>query len=162
MGGSATGSGKINTLPIGDALDLSIHVRHPEFANFLRVVSGYNSASKLGRLDIQGRLNGGLENVSMTGMIAKAGNVDLRGDLEVGFGGLRPQINANLTGKNIVIDKFLPRNNRSSYWLGLKNRPVSAHRRSASWSTVPFDLSGLAKIDANVGMKSPSNKFQSL
>jgi uncharacterized protein involved in outer membrane biogenesis len=160
VGGSATGSGKINILPIGDALDLSVRVRHPELARLLRVMGGYNPASKLGRLDIQGRLIGGSKSVSMTDIIAKAGSVDLRGKVEVGFGGLRSQINANLTGGNIVIDPFLPKKRRLSYWLGLKIRPVATRRGGTSWSTDPIDLSRLADIDANVVLKSPSISFK--
>ena len=160
VGGSATVSGKINTLPIGDLFDLLVHVNHPDVANLLRSMGGYNPAGKVGSLDIKGHLLGGLKGVSLNGVTAKAGNVDLQGDVAIEFDGVRPQINANLTGGNITIDPFLPARRNASFWPGLKIRPVVTRRQISGWSTDPIDLSGLAGIDAKVALKSPSVKYE--
>ena len=159
-GGSAALSGKINTLPVGDTVDLSLLIRHSNLARLLRTLGGYRPAGKVGGLDVQARLRGGAEGFSLTGLTAKVGDVVLRGDVVVGLGGPRPGIKAKLTGGAIVIDPFLPAQKTASLWPGLKIIPVATRRGGARWSTDPIDLSGLGGIDAQVALKTPSLQFE--
>ena len=159
-GGNAALSGKINTLPVGDLADMSVRVRHPNLARLLRTLGGYRPAGKVGKLDVQARLRGGAKGVSLTGLVAKAGDVALRGDVVVGLGGRNPNIKAKLVGGAIVIDPFLPAQRTASLWPGLKIIPVATRRRVARWSIDPIDLSGLDGIDAEVALKTPSLQFE--
>ena len=160
MGGSAAVSGKVNTLPIGETLDLSVRIIHPEISQLLRTTGGYNPVSKVGSLDLQGRLIGGAKSISLKSIKGKFGNVDLFGDVFIGLGSVRPQINANLTGGKIVIDQFLPDKKSAFYWQGLRVRNVATRRGVSHWSTDPIDFSILADIDSNVILKSPSIKYK--
>jgi uncharacterized protein involved in outer membrane biogenesis len=159
-GGSAAVSGRINTLPISDTLDMSVQVRHPNLSRLMRTLAGYRPAGKVGKLDIQARLRGGSKGVTLTGLVAKAGNIELRGDVVVGLGGPNPDIKAKLTGGPIVIDPFLPAQKTASLWPGLKIIPVATRRRGARWSTDPIDLSGLGGINARVTLKTPSLQYR--
>ena len=160
LGGTAAVSGKINTLPIGDLLDLSLRLSHPNFAHLLRIVSNYNPVGKLGSLDVQGRLIGGGGTLSFKEMIAKAGSADLRGDVFIRLDSKRPKINADLSGRNIIIDPFLPENKSASFWPELRIRPVATRKHFSSWSTQPIDLSRLSGVDAKLTLKSPSIKYK--
>ena len=162
-GGTAALSGKINTLPIGDTLDMSVRIRHPDLARLMRTLGGYRPAGKVGKLDIQARLRGGAKGVSLTGLSVKAGSVALSGDVVVGLGGPKPDIKAKLTGGTIIIDPFLPAKRTASLWPewpGLKIIPVATRRRTARWSTDPIDLSGLDGINAQLALKTPSLQYE--
>jgi len=162
-GGSAALAGSINTLPVGDLADLSVHLRHPNLARLMGSLAGYRPAGKVGDLDVQARLRGGPKGVSLTGLTAKAGDIALRGDVVVGLDGPRPDVKAKLTGSAIVLDAFLPAAKSASLWPGwpgLKIIPVATRSGGTRWSTDPIDLSGLSGIDAQVALTTPSLQFE--
>lgn len=164
-GGSAAVSGKLNTLPVGDMADVTLNVRHPNLARLLRTaVAGYRPSGKIGALNVQARLRGGLNELTLTGMSIKAGAVDMTGDVVVGLSGPRPNIKANLNAGAFVVDPFLPAKKTAALigplWNGLKIIPVATRRRSSRWSTDPIDLSGLDGIDGQIVLKSPSLQYE--
>jgi len=160
VGGIAAVSGKINTLPIGETFDLSLRVSHPEMSHLIRSIGGYKPVAKVGPIDIQGQLIGSAKNMALKGITAKAGNIDLRGNILIGLEGQRPQIKADLTSGKIIIDPFLPKKRSASYWRGLKTRSVATRSGVLNWSIDPIDLSGMADIDASVILKSPSINYK--
>jgi len=164
-GGSVAVSGTLNTLPIGDMADVTLHVRHPKLARLLTsVVAGYQPSGEIGALDVQARLRGGPKQIALTGLTLKAGAANVAGDVVVDLSGPRASIKTNLTAGPIVIDPFLPAKKTAalmdSVWPGLKIIPAATRRGNSRWSTDPIDLSGLDGIDAQVALKSPSLQFE--
>jgi len=178
-GGQVRVRGSVNMVPVGDMVDLTVNAEYPQLARLLRAVGGgYRPAGKVGGLDFEARLRGGLKGLTLAGIKAKIGPSPINGDVVVGFGGPRPDIKANLTAGALVLDPFLPAKKTASLWPRVKAIPAAwpglrrpaaegmsplaalAARRAAPWSRDPIDLSGLAGIDAELALKSPSIQFQ--
>ncbi len=174
-GGTVSVKGPLNMLPVGDMADLAVTANVPDLARLARVLgTGYRPSGKIGGLALQARLKGGVKGMTITGITAKAGTVDVNGDAVVGLQGPRPVIKANLMAGAIILDPFLPAQKSASLWDGLKVLPAAfgagllsnedgplvraATRRGGEverWSRDPIDLSGLSGVDAEITLKSP-------
>ncbi len=185
-GGTVALSGPVNTLPVGNRVDFSLKAAFPDLARLARALGAdYRPAGKIGGLDLQARLRGGPKELTLTGMTAKIGAVQVTGDVVVGLEGPRPNIKANLSAGALVIDPFLPIGKTASLWPGTKimpaawmgpnrdldrdlgegghplARPVARNtaRSGGRWSRDPIDLTGLAAFDGDIRFKSPSVRF---
>ncbi|NQU60883.1 MAG: AsmA family protein [Rhodospirillales bacterium] len=161
-GGTVSLSGPVNTLTPTDMADLSLKASYPNLKRLIRALGvAYTPAGKIGGLDIQAKLRGGPKALTISGLTAKAGAVQMTGDIAVGLEGPRPAIKANLSAGAIVIDPFLPAQKSASLWDGLIIRPAARRKPSSGrWSRNPIDLSGLGTVDAEIAFKTPLLQFE--
>ena len=161
-GGTISLSGPVNTLDPQNMADMSVQASYPNLKRLVRSLGvAYTPAGKIGRLDVQAKLKGGPKGVTLTSLSAKAGDVQITGDVAVGLAGPRPVVKANLAAGAIVIDPFLPAKKSAALWDGLKIRPVAQRRTtSGRWSRDPIDLSGLDAVDAEIAFKSTLLQFE--
>lgn len=183
-GGDVFLDGTLNLMGAGDMLDMTLKASHPNAARLLRVLgAGYRPVGKIGGLDVQARLKLGPAALTLQGMTAKIGTIELKGDVALALGGPRPKITATLNAGPITIDPFLPARKTASLGDGPKGRPWGGARvlpaawtgmrhlaagekgrlltlaAVGEWSRDPIDLSGLGAFDAEVALKSPTIEF---
>ena len=180
-GGNVTVSGPVSMLPVilpvGDRADLGLKASFPDFARLLRALgAGYRPSGKVGALDLQARLKVGPKAITVSGIDAKIGATQVKGNVVMRLDGPRPNIKADLTSGAIVIDPFLPARKSASLWGDAKILPAawlgppSAPRpgpgpllklaAKGRWPTDPIDLSGLAAVDGDITFKSPLVQFE--
>lgn len=184
-GGGATidAKGTINVLPIGDRADLTLRLRHADFARLLRLAgTDYQPSGKIGAVDFSARVKGGTDVLNLTGVQGKVGALTAKGTVSANLKGPKPVITADVTTGPIAVDPFLPAAKKAANdwqrWTGLVRRPTAwslphsvtdaanDNRRQPTfiatrgrWPADPIDLSALANVDANVALRAPVITF---
>ncbi len=134
-------------------------ISHEDVTAFVREVGVdfQPAARNLGGLSVQADHSGKNGDVSVNGLKAKVGPLEMDGTIGVRTSGVRPRIEARLQANEILADLFLPLPTT-----GPKGRVRSGTetRRGAPepkerWSREPMDLAFLKSFDADISVTAP-------
>lgn len=171
-GGSLRATGKVSLLPVFDAFDGRLTIKHKNMAALVRALGvNYRPAGKLGPVDFSTALKARASGAALSDIRARIGPVNMTGTANVALDGPRVKLTAALKTGEVVIDKFLPASGRASLSRPGGFLPAAftadrsarladpAFRRMAAlssgrWSTAPLDFSVLKAFDADLKLQS--------
>ena len=177
QGGEVSATGQVNTLLSDPTYNLAVQATHPDFNGLLRVLApdaGFRAGP--GVFSLAGQLTGSADAVNLGNLKLRAGSLRADGKVAADFSAEVPQVNIDLvTGEIRTKDLKADGRGRSSGEAstramratgagGASSSPGSSagsahtavnldgvHRR---WSRDSLDLSGLAKVDGEITLKS--------
>lgn len=168
LGGTAIKvAGTIEGLPLAPTFALTSEMTNPNLADLL---AGFDVGERLAGLDgplqINGRILGTPESVSIPELEAQLGESRVVGSLAVDMAGERPKVTADLITGEIVLDRYLP-NAEGADGAGGGTSGTAAEAQGETsppgavpWSHDPVDLSGLRLVDADINLASDALLYQ--
>ncbi len=129
-------------------VNLSVGVDHPDFVRFVRLFApGFVPQKPVtGPFSLTARTESAGLDVKLTSLTGRFGEAQVKGTATLALAAVRPKLVAELTGKNITADHFIP-GGRASGGGGKWGVPAPG---ADPWSDAPLDLSGLRALDADI------------
>lgn len=163
--GTITAQGNLANLASGSPTGtVALKASHPDTVSFVRVFApDYRPAlADLGPFALDTNLTLSPTSMGLADLNGKAGPVSFRGTADVATGGVRPNVVAELTTSEIIVDWFLPApSGAAQAQRGGSSRSTSAAAAPARpagerWSREPIDVSGLRAADADIKLSAPA------
>jgi uncharacterized protein involved in outer membrane biogenesis len=146
------------------ALDLGFALDHPSFERFVQVFSpSYQPSADPGALKLSGRIDGDWSRFRVKELALAIGQSTLAGTLGVDLSGAKPQLDADLTAGDWVIDRLLSQrqtalNGRAAEGaargtgvvLAALAAPAPAPGEAAPWPRAPLKLAFLRPADVTL------------
>jgi uncharacterized protein involved in outer membrane biogenesis len=131
------------------AFDVAVTVRHPDLAGLVAALGGPKAlGSDLGPLNLSGQVTGTPLVLTVSGLAARLGEIDVSGQLSADLSGPKPMLAAALsTGELPLAALFAPAagDRRTGGGDGAKTtRP--------RWSEAPIDLAGLHAVNGELSL----------
>ncbi|MBL4615838.1 MAG: AsmA family protein, partial [Magnetovibrio sp.] len=182
LDGQISGQGRFSLLPIGFGYDGHITAKHGNVAALLKALDlDYKPAGPLGALDLSARLNTDGKTHKITGLKSTLGETAINGDITARTTGAKPRVIADLQTGVLVLDRFLPKQQKNAALrkpgTRFGKRPDVSNIIYASfgddqlaqagtgagadkrWSRERFDLSVLNMLDGDITLKSDAIQF---
>ena len=178
--GQFTAKGGFSLLPIGFGYSGTVTAKHGDAAALLKALdTGYKPAGPLGALDLSAQLNTDGKTHKITDLKSTLGETAINGDVTAHTGGAKPRVTADLQTGALVLDRFLPKAQKtaslshpSSRWgnaavpsnivyasFGQDEIAQTSARADKRWSRDRFDLSALNTVDGDITLKSDAIQF---
>lgn len=178
--GQFSGQGRFSLLPIGFGYDGTIAAKHPNVVALLKALSiGYAPSGPLGALDLAAKLNTDGKTHQVTKLQSTLGETAINGEVTAFMSGAKPRVVANLQTGALVLDRFLPKAQKSAslpnpgtrfgkapktsnvIYAAFAHDEVAqvASKADKRWSRDQFDLSILNMLDGDVSLKSDAIQF---
>lgn len=137
--------------------DLDVAVKHPNFAQAMRIVSpGFKGGAALEKpLTFSARAVRKGDVYTLSGMQAQVGPAAVNGDLTVDTGGARPAVRGTVQAGSLPLDAFTGGGGTSSSGGsgGSSSKPSSGSGASGGrWSSKPFDTGWMHSVDLDLNM----------
>lgn len=148
-----------NVAPLaGPTYAVAVKANHPNLENLLGTLGAdYKPAAvNLGGVGIAANVVGEPGKLRLGALKGSVGPVNFEGSAEIGFGGPRPKITADLRASEILLDLFMPRPSRQAGAAAsdATAAPSSRAARAAPrWSNDPVDLGFLSMLDADIRLR---------
>ncbi|MGE0715035.1 MAG: AsmA family protein, partial [Alphaproteobacteria bacterium] len=159
--GQAKVTGTLEPMRGLPGMALAIDAAHPSTGRLLsQLAPGYRpQGGDIGPFRLVARTRADGTNLFLDGLSLAAGPARLEGPLRIETAGPRPKLVADLVGSDLVLDAFLPIEERADVPTGIipvQARPAPAPRPAERWSRAPLDLSALLGNDADVKLRASS------
>lgn len=180
LNGQYSAQGRFSLLPIGFGYDGTISAKHGDVVALLKTLDiGYVPSGPLGALELNAKLDTDGRTHKVTELKTTLGDTAINGEVTAYTDEAKPRVNADLKTGALIIDRFLPKAQKSA---GLKTprtrfgqRPAndnvilasfsgdqvaqSSSTANKRWSREEFDLSVLNMLDGDVTLKSDAIQF---
>lgn len=133
-------------------IGLDIGVDYPDFVRFVRLFApGFVPQKPVkGPLSLTARAESTGLDVKLTSLAARFGEAEVKGTATLALAAARPKLVAELTGKEITADHFIPGGDAGSPAPGGARGQGAPAPGVTPWSDAPLDLSGLRALDADI------------
>lgn len=131
-------------------VSLDVGVDHPDFVRFVRLFApGFVPQKPVtGPFSLTARAESAGLDIKLTSLAGRFGEAQVKGTATLALAAVRPKLVAELTGKNITADHFIPGGRAGG---GTTTSPAGVPAPGGSpWSDTPLDLSGLRALDADI------------
>ncbi|MEG3620011.1 AsmA family protein [Magnetovibrio sp. PR-2] len=177
LGGTVATKGQASVLPIGFGYEGTLNTKFKDVAAVLKALDiAFNPKGPLGALDLSAKLKTNGKTHSLKGIKSTLGKTAINGDVSAATGGLKPNITADLQTGGLVLDRFMPRDQKNASLREPRSRfgKIAQARSnvvfasfgdeqlaqvSERWSREKFDLSVLNTLDADITLKSDFIQF---
>ena len=148
-----------NVAPLaGPSYAVAAKANHPSLENLLGTLGAYYvpAAVNLGGVVLAADVVGEPGKLRLGALKGRVGTVNIEGSAEIGLGGPRPVLTADLRTSEILLDLFLPRPSRQA---GAAARGATTARSSRAarsaprWSNDPVELGFLSTLDADIRLR---------
>ncbi|UCH75621.1 MAG: AsmA family protein [Rhodospirillales bacterium] len=129
-------------------LELAVTARHGDADELLRLLAPNRSDGGIGAMSLALDLTRTAQAVKLSNLKADLGDMQIAGSVDIGFGGVRPSVVADLVTGVLDLDQLLPRP-----WMSPRDATLPSVRGSARWSRQSADLSGLQSFDIDVTVR---------
>ncbi|MCC9626118.1 AsmA family protein [Thalassospira sp. MA62] len=130
------------------------------------VAPDYTPSGNLGRLAVQSPVKGNAENITLSDLKLIVGSFETSGNVGFNATGAQPKVTVSLSGGNLVVDPFLPAQQRASLMPGAGSGPRKAAfnlpktmtvtrvdaRDGTPWDDTVIDVSALRSVDADISL----------
>jgi uncharacterized protein involved in outer membrane biogenesis len=142
-------NGALKDLDRVPRVGLDVGVDHPDFIRFVRLFApGFVPQKPVtGPFSLTARAESAGLDVKLTSLAGRFGEAEVAGTATLALAAVRPKLVAELTGKNITADHFIP-GGRASGGGGTKGGVPAPG--VTPWSDAPLELSGMRALDADI------------
>lgn len=132
-------------------VSLDVGVDHPDFVRFVRLFApGFVPQKPVeGPLSLTARAESAGLDIKLTSLTGRFGEAQVKGTATLALAAVRPKLVAELTGKNITADLFIPGGRAGGGAASSAPGGVPAPGVTP-WSDAPLDLAGLRAFDADI------------
>ncbi|MCW8916605.1 MAG: AsmA family protein [Magnetovibrio sp.] len=182
LGGTVASKGRLSLLPIGFGYDGTLDTSFKNLEGVLKALAvDYSPKGPMGTLKLTAKVKSDGKTHTISAMQSTLGKTAINGDVSVATAGVKPRITADLQTGGLVLDRFMPREQKNAAVQPLNNDRGSRFGKVASikndnvvyasfgkdqlaladkrWSREKFDLSVLNTLDGDVTLKSDFIQF---
>lgn len=179
--------GRLPILTPGTDLEARVSMQHPDVARLLRSLGiGYRPRGRIGALSVSSQVRNQDSTWGFSDLAAQVGEVTIAGSGRIDLSGDRPNLSAQLTTNEVVVDPFLPARRTASLLpphrfdpgrailvpaalraIPFERKPSASFRtvqgrggEAGRWSTDEIDLSVLNVVDAEIALRSEALAYE--